>query len=112
MELHNFSSGIFQLACPEKNLKDISKAKFWRGKEEKRPKKGGEKGKKKVWSKSDTLWRWLGLVENESDAHIWLWIVTVHHVNLSFLRHTIRWSTLKSLVCPPFHTAIKFFCQN
>lgn len=48
MELHNFSSGIFQLACPEKNLKDISKAKFWRGKEEKRPKKGGEKGKKKV----------------------------------------------------------------
>lgn len=47
MELHNFSSGIFQLACPEKNLKDISKAKFWRGKEEKKTKKRGGKGKKK-----------------------------------------------------------------
>lgn len=46
MELQNFCSGIFQLVCSEKHLKDISRAKFWRGKEEKRPKKGGERGKK------------------------------------------------------------------
>ena len=53
MELHNFSSGIFQLACPEKNLKDVSKAKFWRGKEEKSPQKGG-KGEKTKFDQNQT----------------------------------------------------------